>query len=1052
MNSLNSQQMRTGAQSLYMTPPTNLSVTNSVAIPLDYDPYLVLHFPFNGNFINYTSTNGTSIIDYIQGATVNTANFVTGNGSIKLSNPDTGVINLQITNAKTVTPTNATTGITVSMWMYYNQLQTSDTIDWNISNITGSYYLKCSIDNTNKLKVTNASLVNILSTPLTVNVWTLITITHNLTNNLVRIYFNNVQNASGTINAGTINDNRFSSISIFNGTTLVTHYVDDYRFYNRTLDSSEILQLYNINRSPISFNTDASLCIYYPFDVSSGNSVYNYAQNIAGVADASFVNGATVNNSTAIVGTGSLLLQPGQYVKLNSTNTVTIINGLSISFWINATAFSGTDTIFDIGNSNTDHIFFTIKNTNMSLNVENINGVDTYRYLTTNATGTWYFVVWTLTNSATGTNSIWNFYVNASNVGIMTSRQYVLQTISIANNNYIGVDKATVSATFNGYIDDFRVFQRVLSDTEIQLLYMHRTILTGNVDYVSWGKSQTNIGKSNNIQYSLTVTDNSLNTFTTPTVSSQNIMIYNKFFNHGMTYSVNAQYSYFSQTSQTNSVGKYIGQPILSVSQMQAAPFNTASLVWSTPQSPNANITYYTIVRSDGVITNITDTSYNSTGITGNTYSYSIYAVDNSGTLFYGPSSNVVYQTLYYVYTPSNFNVSHKKDASGVAYLTTVTLSWTAGTTNDPSGVYYYYSTDGITYNSTQQLYVDLSNQVGNGNGPLVQGGNYTFYLHASVPTLGSYSTPDLSFNFSLVQISTGYDSSGTSQYNSNTYTLYYFTNVGSKQFTVSNQDVSGLVLIVGGGGSGGSQVNLQNGTVTSLAGGGGGGGLGVGVLQFKGGSTFYVTVGDGGNAINITNGGNTTISGGTVGSNFNEIAIGGGSGGYGTTTGKLTGDDGGCGGGGGVVSGKYVTNNGGTKTIPTGKKLTYFGSNGGDGIHYFDSPSSTDYFGSGGGGGATSKGFDITGKHTSDGGSGYQWIITGKNYAGGGGGAQDSGNNPGRGFDGGGDGGYNQSGFRSGSDGKVNTGGGGGGAYYSGNDNYGGNGGSGIAIVAFLS
>ena len=59
MNSLSSNNKNLSGQGVYSTAPQNIAVNNSIAIPLDSDPYLSLHYPFNGDTLNYASGTGT---------------------------------------------------------------------------------------------------------------------------------------------------------------------------------------------------------------------------------------------------------------------------------------------------------------------------------------------------------------------------------------------------------------------------------------------------------------------------------------------------------------------------------------------------------------------------------------------------------------------------------------------------------------------------------------------------------------------------------------------------------------------------------------------------------------------------------------------------------------------------------------------------------------------------------------------------------------------------------------------------------------------------------
>lgn len=229
-------------------------------------------------------------------------------------------------------------------------------------------------------------------------------------------------------------------------------------------------------------------------------------------------------------------------------------------------------------------------------------------------------------------------------------------------------------------------------------------------------------------------------------------------------------------------------------------------------------------------------------------------------------------------------------------------------------------------------------------------------------------------------------------------------------------------VLLVGGGGGGGVNGGDEGG------GGGGGGGVGVGKIAFKSGITYTITIGTGGTS--ATTGGNTTI----VGDIINEIAYGGGAGGY------QTGGNGGSGGGGSGFAGTFL---GGIPTFGLSSStdstsINYFGNNGGTGNHQQ---------GGAGGGGAGSIGNTSPGNtNGANGGNGFLWIYNQNYYGGGGGGASGaySGTFGNGGLGGGGNGGQGTS-AAAGANGTANTGGGGGGSRSTG-----GTGGTGVVILRY--
>lgn len=286
-------------------------------------------------------------------------------------------------------------------------------------------------------------------------------------------------------------------------------------------------------------------------------------------------------------------------------------------------------------------------------------------------------------------------------------------------------------------------------------------------------------------------------------------------------------------------------------------------------------------------------------------------------------------------------------------------------------------------------------------------------------------------------------------------YTIVSFT-AGTGTLNISSIASNTFhYLVVGGGGPGGSD----------YGGGGGGGGVVQGTFSITGNDTINVSVGAGGVVTYNTsteNGKNSTLS-------YTSTTITGTGGGYGGWSSgwpapRNQAANGGCGGGcgsntttigigsqgqnGGISGSSLGGAGGGGMTTSGGGGLSTTGGNGGNGIQCSQTGISliypSTYWGGGGGGGE---------------GGGFGTLRTGGNGGlggGGGGGASDTTSDVPVGIQGtGGSGGINlgQNGTitpqRKGGNGGANTGGGGGGGPWLAT---GGNGGSGIIVIAYLT
>ncbi|MDD3985457.1 MAG: hypothetical protein PHY59_06170, partial [Methanobacterium sp.] len=243
------------------------------------------------------------------------------------------------------------------------------------------------------------------------------------------------------------------------------------------------------------------------------------------------------------------------------------------------------------------------------------------------------------------------------------------------------------------------------------------------------------------------------------------------------------------------------------------------------------------------------------------------------------------------------------------------------------------------------------------------------------------------------------------------------FTTVGTTNWTVPAGVTSVDILVIGGGGAGGSCGNGAG------CGGGGAGGFTEILGQALSESSYNIVVGDGGSGVNPgAKGGNSSFG--------NIISEGGGRGGGFYSGSHIASQSGGSGGGAGY--GNFNAKSSSNAVLPQ------YGNAGGNGI------TSGGYPG-GGGGGAGGAGGAASAIIGGAGGAGKISNITGLTYAGGGG-AGIYGGTGGAGTAGGGSG----SSTGVGGNAIANTGSGGGGSTAAASNN-GGNGGSGIVILKYL-
>ncbi len=187
-------------------------------------------------------------------------------------------------------------------------------------------------------------------------------------------------------------------------------------------------------------------------------------------------NGATVTPSIHKPYTPSITLASASSQYLQTANFTPTTAGLSFAFWYKSNASGAWARIFDFGNGPANNVILC------SINGGNANYLyfeDFYATVPTNVTlsdinyndNTWRHVVWTLSYAAAGSNtSTWNIYINGTLKTTGTSKSYpnpaVTRTIS-----YIGRSNWSADFYYNGNIDDFRIYNAVLTAPQVTTIY-----------------------------------------------------------------------------------------------------------------------------------------------------------------------------------------------------------------------------------------------------------------------------------------------------------------------------------------------------------------------------------------------------------------------------------------------------------------------------------------------------------------------------------------------------------------------------------------------------
>jgi len=225
-----------------------------------------------------------------------------------------------------------------------------------------------------------------------------------------------------------------------------------YGIYNKNSNSYDTFT--DINNTLIPYNARSIQCI----DLSSNMRIYASA----GISAIYYVD-ISYNTTTA-----------NNYCIIKSPNITT--NGVTIACWFRSNYNLNAARIFDFATANTatsDNIRLLINNnalkfeiykssTNNSFNITSVNIND----------NSWIHIAITMSYSASTTSTI-KFYINGS-ITTDTNINKPYPTVSSTANrvySYLGKYNTTGDPQFFGNIDDFRIYNAVLSATEISSLY-----------------------------------------------------------------------------------------------------------------------------------------------------------------------------------------------------------------------------------------------------------------------------------------------------------------------------------------------------------------------------------------------------------------------------------------------------------------------------------------------------------------------------------------------------------------------------------------------------
>ena len=473
---------------------------------------------------NLTKDYGSMGLDLTKvgtGGVYNSTIYKRGTGSVKFNNNANYFISPSI---------NVNVPLTFSFWFlspssvgsYPNQSLLSY---GNIGVVFEMYYSGGPNNNTGFSVLINANTTWSIIMRSTTNVvvfdkWQHVVLTITNTNPVnATLYFDGIliSSANGVYSA--LGNATYLAIGYRQDSAYYTYaYIDDVRIYNYVLPYTEILKLYyNTSYFDNSYPNVYDSCnvilnplAWYKFDNSLGSDSSGNNNTLTLINNPTFGSGIKGLNSLYLNGSS-------QYLK-GTTNFNLTNSSYSISFWVSFYNCSNKIICCTIGNTNSTRqlIHFGI-NTNTTYFIDHYgDGATTETYFS-GELFKWIHIVIIFDNSSL----IRYIYRNGQQINL-DSGTLGGGTLTLASYITIGVFSDLVSNLFNGLIDDFRIYNRVLTQSQIDELYTGR-ITIGNLQSIN---TYNNIGiGTNNPNTSLHISGN----IYSPNFSCQQICKLDKF-------------------------------------------------------------------------------------------------------------------------------------------------------------------------------------------------------------------------------------------------------------------------------------------------------------------------------------------------------------------------------------------------------------------------------------------------------------------------------------------------------------------------------------------
>ena len=228
--------------------------------------------------------------------------------------------------------------------------------------------------------------------------------------------------------------------------------------------------------------------LWYKFDDGTGTMTLDSSTGPGAPHNGTFGavgTGAGTFSTMRQVGTGALSLSStsstnGAYVSIpTSLNALGATTAITIACWINITTDRAWARVFDFNNSSTTGYMFlttyqsqaTPNSVRFAITATGNSGEQVISSTGRLTAGAWHHIAVVLDGGATYTGTL---YIDGAVAGTNTAMTLHPSSLGNTTNNGIGKSAFSQDPYFAGLVDDFRVYNRALSQSEITALFAVR--------------------------------------------------------------------------------------------------------------------------------------------------------------------------------------------------------------------------------------------------------------------------------------------------------------------------------------------------------------------------------------------------------------------------------------------------------------------------------------------------------------------------------------------------------------------------------------------------